>query len=79
MLPSLEEIAKKRRILNLTQKQLAQSAGVSQSLIAKTRFLYKLIVKSKYVTRTYKHIFRKGKGALRQSEKAKTGLFKANP
>ncbi|MEM2937231.1 MAG: CBS domain-containing protein [Candidatus Bathyarchaeia archaeon] len=35
MLPSLEEIAKKRRMLGLTQKQLAQLAGVSQSLIAK--------------------------------------------
>jgi len=35
MLPSLEEVAKKRRMLNLTQKQLAGLAGVSQSLIAK--------------------------------------------
>lgn len=35
MLPSLEEVAKKRRILGLTQKQLAKLAGVSQSLIAK--------------------------------------------
>jgi len=35
MLPLLEEIAKKRRVLNLTQKQLARLAGVSQSLIAK--------------------------------------------
>jgi predicted transcriptional regulator len=35
MLPSLEEVAKKRRILDLTQKQLADLAGVSQSLIAK--------------------------------------------
>jgi len=35
MLPSLEEIAKKRRMLILTQKQLARLAGVSQSLIAK--------------------------------------------
>ncbi len=35
MLPSLDEIAKKRKIFNLTQKQLAQLAGVSQSLIAK--------------------------------------------
>ena len=35
MLPSLEEVAKKRRMLSLTQKQLAKLAGVSQSLIAK--------------------------------------------
>jgi len=35
MLPSLEEVAKKRRRLDLTQKQLAKLAGVSQSLIAK--------------------------------------------
>lgn len=35
MLPSLEEIAKKRKMLGLTQKQLARLAGVSQSLIAK--------------------------------------------
>jgi predicted transcriptional regulator len=35
MLPPIEEIAKKRRMLSLTQKQLAKLAGVSQSLIAK--------------------------------------------
>ena len=35
MLPFLEEVAKKRRMLGLTQKQLAKLAGVSQSLIAK--------------------------------------------
>jgi len=35
MLPSLEEAAKKRRRLGLTQNQLAKLAGVSQSLIAK--------------------------------------------
>jgi len=35
MLPSLDEIAKKRRMLGLTQKQLARIAGVSQSFIAK--------------------------------------------
>ncbi|MCS7114699.1 MAG: CBS domain-containing protein [Nitrososphaerota archaeon] len=35
MLPSIEEIARKRRMLGLTQKQLAKLAGVSQSLIAK--------------------------------------------
>jgi predicted transcriptional regulator len=35
MLPSLEEIIRKRKVLNLTQKQLSQLAGVSQSLIAK--------------------------------------------
>jgi predicted transcriptional regulator len=35
MLQTLEEVGKKRRILGLTQKQLATMAGVSQSLIAK--------------------------------------------
>jgi predicted transcriptional regulator len=35
MLPSIEDIAKKRRILGLKQKDLAKMAGVSQSLIAK--------------------------------------------
>jgi predicted transcriptional regulator len=35
MLPSLDEIIRKRKVLNLTQKQVSQLAGVSQSLIAK--------------------------------------------
>jgi len=35
MFPSLEEIAKKRRMLGLKQAELAKLAGVSQSLIAK--------------------------------------------
>jgi predicted transcriptional regulator len=35
MLPPLEEIANKRRRLGLKQAELAKSAGVSQSLIAK--------------------------------------------
>ena len=35
MLPSLEEVAKKRKFLGLTQQKLARLAGVSQSLIAK--------------------------------------------
>jgi len=35
MLPPLEEIANKRRLLGLKQAELAKAAGVSQSLIAK--------------------------------------------
>ncbi|MEM3728787.1 MAG: CBS domain-containing protein [Candidatus Bathyarchaeia archaeon] len=35
MLPSIEEIAKRRKLLGLTQEQLAKLAGVSQSFIAK--------------------------------------------
>ncbi|WP_455284169.1 CBS domain-containing protein [[Eubacterium] cellulosolvens] len=35
MLPRLEEISKRRRVLGLSQKHLAGLAGVSQSLIAK--------------------------------------------
>jgi len=35
VLPRLEEISKRRRILGLSQKHLAQLAGVSQSMIAK--------------------------------------------
>jgi predicted transcriptional regulator len=35
MLPSLEEVGRKRRLIGLTQQQLARLAGVSQSLIAK--------------------------------------------
>ncbi len=35
MLPPLEEIGNKRRLLGLKQAQLAKAAGVSQSLIAK--------------------------------------------
>jgi predicted transcriptional regulator len=35
MLPSIDEVAKKRRIVGLTQQKLARLAGVSQSLIAK--------------------------------------------
>ncbi|TRO46179.1 CBS domain-containing protein [Candidatus Bathyarchaeota archaeon] len=35
MLPSLNEVVKKRRIMGLTQQKLARIAGVSQSLVAK--------------------------------------------
>jgi predicted transcriptional regulator len=35
MLPDIDEVAKKRRIMGLTQQKLARLAGVSQSLIAK--------------------------------------------
>jgi len=35
MLPAINDVAKKRRIMGLTQQKLARLAGVSQSLIAK--------------------------------------------
>jgi len=35
MLPTIDEVAKKRRMMGLTQQKLARLAGVSQSLIAK--------------------------------------------
>ena len=35
MLPGLEEIGRRRRLLSMSQKQLANIAGVSQSMIAK--------------------------------------------
>ena len=35
MLPALDEIIRKRKMLDLTQKQLAKLTGVSQSLVAK--------------------------------------------
>ena len=35
MIPTLEDIAKRRRQLGLKQSELAKMAGVSQSLIAK--------------------------------------------
>ena len=35
MLPELDDFQKRRKLLKLTQKQLAKQAGVSQSLIAK--------------------------------------------
>ncbi|MBT8172119.1 CBS domain-containing protein, partial [Candidatus Bathyarchaeota archaeon] len=35
MLPSIDEVAKKRRIIGFTQQKLARLSGVSQSLIAK--------------------------------------------
>jgi predicted transcriptional regulator len=35
MLPSIDEVSKKRKVMGLTQQKLARLAGVSQSLIAK--------------------------------------------
>ena len=35
MLPGLEEIGRRRRLLSMSQKQLANLAGVSQSMVAK--------------------------------------------
>jgi predicted transcriptional regulator len=35
MLPSLEEIGRRRKLLDLSQKELAKISGVSQSMIAK--------------------------------------------
>jgi predicted transcriptional regulator len=35
MLPNLEEIGRRRRLLDMSQKELARTSGVSQSMIAK--------------------------------------------
>jgi len=45
MLPGLEEIGKRRRLLAISQKQLARLAGVSQSMIAK--------IESKHISPSY--------------------------
>ncbi len=45
MLPSLEEIGRRRRLLAMSQKQLAKLAGVSQSMIAK--------IESEHISPTY--------------------------
>jgi len=45
MLPSLEEIGRRRRLLAISQKQLASLAGVSQSMIAK--------IESKHISPSY--------------------------
>jgi len=45
MLPSLEEIGRRRRLLAISQKELAKLAGVSQSMIAK--------IESKHISPSY--------------------------
>lgn len=46
MLPELDEIARRRRALGLTQGELAKAAGVSRSLVAK---LEKKLVNASYI------------------------------
>ena len=67
MLPTLDEIGRRRRLLAMSQKQLAHLAGVSQSMIAK--------VESKRISPSYlktKAIFDTLEGLERKNE------FKAN-
>ena len=63
MLPSLEEIGRRRRLLALSQKHLAHLAGVSQSMIAK--------IESKRISPSYlktKAIFDTLEGLERRNE-----------
>lgn len=63
MLPSLEEIGRRRRLLAISQKKLASLAGVSQSMIAK--------IESKQISPSYpktKAIFDTLEGLERRSE-----------
>ncbi len=63
MLPNLEEIGKRRRLLAISQKQLAKLAGVSQSMIAK--------IESKRISPSYpktKAIFDTLEGLERRNE-----------
>ena len=63
MLPTLDEIGRRRRLLAMSQKQLANLAGVSQSMIAK--------VESKRISPSYlktKAIFDTLEGLERKNE-----------
>ena len=63
MLPTLDEIGRRRRLLAMSQKQLARLAGVSQSMIAK--------VESKRISPSYlktKAIFDTLEGLERKNE-----------
>ena len=63
MLPTLDEIGRRRRLLTMSQKQLAHLAGVSQSMIAK--------VESKRISPSYlktKAIFDTLEGLERKNE-----------
>jgi len=81
MLPSLDEIAKKRKMLGLTQKQLARMAGVSQSFIAKiesgkidpsynkVKAIFDVLEKMETkVNHTAKKIFHKGVVGVQKNE-----------
>jgi len=81
MLPSLDEIAKKRKMLGLTQKQLARMAGVSQSFIAKiesgkidpsynkVKAIFDVLEKMETkVNHTAKRIFHKGVVGVQKNE-----------
>jgi len=81
MLPSLDEIAKKRKMLGLTQKQLARRAGVSQSFIAKiesgkidpsynkVKAIFDVLEKMETkVNHTAKKIFHKGVVGVQKNE-----------
>ena len=81
MLPSLDEIAKKRKMFGLTQKQLARMAGVSQSFIAKiesgkidpsynkVKAIFDVLEKMETkVNHTAKKIFHKGVVGIQRNE-----------
>lgn len=81
MLPTLDEIAKRRKLLGLTQKQLAKIAGVSQSFIAKiesgkidpsytkVKAVFDVLEKMEYKENyTAKRIFHKGIIGVQKSD-----------
>ena len=66
MLPALEIIPKRRRKLGLTQSQLAELAGVSQSYIAKLEAgtLSQVISRSRRSSRHSTGLIRKNRSLL---------------
>ena len=68
MFPNLEEIQKRRKLLNINQKKLAVLAGVSQSLIAK--------IESGRMKPSYENV-KKIFSALEKEEEKKTPRVKA--